>query len=47
MQPYVDEPQNYGIQTMDYEKLINMTMASDSSGLQVCFPVLILDHLDG
>ncbi|GMN51481.1 hypothetical protein TIFTF001_020637 [Ficus carica] len=34
-EPYVDEPQNYGVQTMDYEKLINMTMASDSSGLQV------------
>ncbi|EXB80250.1 Putative amidohydrolase ytcJ [Morus notabilis] len=34
-EPYVDEPQNYGLQLTDYEKLFNMTLASDSSGLQV------------
>ncbi|KAJ0046597.1 hypothetical protein Pint_05263 [Pistacia integerrima] len=34
-EPYADEPDNYGLQIMDPESLLNMTLASDKSGLQV------------
>lgn len=34
-EPYVDEPQNYGLQVTDYEKLFNLTFAADNYGLQV------------
>ncbi|KAJ0100961.1 hypothetical protein Patl1_05358 [Pistacia atlantica] len=34
-EPYADEPDNYGLQVMDTESLLNMTLASDKSGLQV------------
>ncbi|KAJ8755909.1 hypothetical protein K2173_024454 [Erythroxylum novogranatense] len=34
-EPYLDEPQNYGLQVTDPEVLLNMTAASDRSGLQV------------
>ncbi|PON98778.1 Phosphonate metabolism PhnM [Trema orientale] len=34
-EPYVDEPQNYGLQLTDYEKLFNLTFAADNYGLQV------------
>lgn len=32
---YVDEPNNYGLQVMDFKKLSNLTMKADKSGLQV------------
>ncbi|KAI8571586.1 hypothetical protein RHMOL_Rhmol01G0131500 [Rhododendron molle] len=34
-EPYVDDPQNFGLQVMDMESLFNMTVESDKSGLQV------------
>ncbi|GAV75272.1 Amidohydro_3 domain-containing protein [Cephalotus follicularis] len=34
-EPYVDEPDNYGLQVTELDSLLNMTMASDKSGLQV------------
>ncbi|KAF4389122.1 hypothetical protein F8388_026851 [Cannabis sativa] len=34
-EPYVDEPQNYGLPVADYEKLFNMTLAADNHMLQV------------
>lgn len=34
-EPYVDEPDNYGLQVMEPEALLNMTLESDLSGLQV------------
>ncbi|CAA7388485.1 unnamed protein product [Spirodela intermedia] len=34
-QPYVDEPHNYGLQVVDFGTLLNMTLPSDKSGLQV------------
>ncbi|KAH9658672.1 protein LONG AFTER FAR-RED 3 [Citrus sinensis] len=34
-EPYADEPHNYGLQVMELESLLSMTMASDKSGLQV------------
>lgn len=38
MQPYVDEPDNYGMQMTKRENLFNMTMESDKSKLQVFLP---------
>ncbi|XP_062093168.1 protein LONG AFTER FAR-RED 3 isoform X2 [Humulus lupulus] len=35
LHPYVDEPENYGLQVADYEKLFNMTLAADNHRLQV------------
>lgn len=35
IQPYVNEAQNCGLQVTDTEKLLNLTLASDKSGLQV------------
>lgn len=37
MQPYVEEPHNFGLQVSDYEKLFNMTLAADHYGLQVAY----------
>ncbi|THG04875.1 hypothetical protein TEA_010116 [Camellia sinensis var. sinensis] len=34
-EPYVDDPHNSGLQVADFESLLNMTVASDRSGLQV------------
>ncbi|TKY49710.1 putative amidohydrolase YtcJ [Spatholobus suberectus] len=34
-EPYVDEPDNYGLQVTEPEALVNMTLESDLSGLQV------------
>ncbi|KAG5565121.1 hypothetical protein RHGRI_001120 [Rhododendron griersonianum] len=34
-EPYVDDPQNFGLQVTDMESLFNMTMESDKYGLQV------------
>ncbi|KAH7860098.1 hypothetical protein Vadar_009293 [Vaccinium darrowii] len=34
-EPYVDDPQNCGLQLTDMERLLNMTVESDKSGLQV------------
>ncbi|XP_027343875.1 protein LONG AFTER FAR-RED 3-like [Abrus precatorius] len=34
-EPYVDEPDNYGLQVTEPEALLNMTLDSDLSGLQV------------
>ncbi|KAF7836219.1 protein LONG AFTER FAR-RED 3 [Senna tora] len=34
-EPYVDEPHNYGLQVTEPEVLLNMTLESDLSGLQV------------
>lgn len=34
-EPYVDEPDNYGLQLADLESLENMTLLADKSGLQV------------
>ncbi|KAK7323297.1 hypothetical protein VNO77_26763 [Canavalia gladiata] len=34
-EPYVDEPNNYGLQVTELEALHNMTLESDLSGLQV------------
>ncbi|KAI9075512.1 hypothetical protein K1719_042523 [Acacia pycnantha] len=34
-EPYVDEPDNYGLQVTDAEVLLNLTLKSDLSGLQV------------
>ncbi|KAL8555259.1 hypothetical protein ACS0TY_003170 [Phlomoides rotata] len=34
-EPYADEPLNHGLQLADAEKLYNMTLSSDKSGLQV------------
>ncbi|XP_058196312.1 protein LONG AFTER FAR-RED 3 isoform X2 [Rhododendron vialii] len=34
-EPYVDDPQNFGLQVTDMESLFNMTVESDKSGLQV------------
>ncbi|XP_030488961.2 protein LONG AFTER FAR-RED 3 [Cannabis sativa] len=34
-EPYVEEPQNYGLPVADYEKLFNMTLAADNHMLQV------------
>ncbi|XP_038680150.1 protein LONG AFTER FAR-RED 3 isoform X2 [Tripterygium wilfordii] len=34
-EPYVDEPQNYGLQVLEFKTLSNMTTASDKFGLQV------------
>ena len=43
MQPYVDEPDNCGMQMTERENLFNMTMESDKSKLQVIFsPSLLL-----
>ncbi|KAL6989749.1 Protein LONG AFTER FAR-RED 3 [Sarracenia purpurea var. burkii] len=33
-EPYVDDPQNCGLQVMDIETLFNMTVALDKSGIQ-------------
>ncbi|XP_048134393.1 protein LONG AFTER FAR-RED 3 isoform X4 [Rhodamnia argentea] len=47
-EPYVNEPHNRGLQLIEHERLLNMTVASDKSGLQViaqplfcCFQVAI------
>ncbi|KAH7536777.1 hypothetical protein FEM48_Zijuj03G0022400 [Ziziphus jujuba var. spinosa] len=52
-EPYVEEPENYGLQVSDYESLINMTLAADNYGLQVAIHAigdkandLILDMYD-
>ncbi|CAJ1978047.1 unnamed protein product [Sphenostylis stenocarpa] len=34
-EPYVDEPENYGLQVTEPEALLNMTLESDLNGLQV------------
>ncbi|PSS26497.1 Amidohydrolase [Actinidia chinensis var. chinensis] len=34
-EPYIDDPQNCGLQVTDMESLLNMTIASDKSELQV------------
>ncbi|XP_060179177.1 protein LONG AFTER FAR-RED 3 isoform X8 [Lycium barbarum] len=34
-EPYVDDPNNYGLQVVDLDDLYNMTLSSDKSGLQV------------
>ncbi|XAR63532.1 hypothetical protein NMG60_11023496 [Bertholletia excelsa] len=34
-EPYADDPQNFGLQVTEIECLFNMTVASDTSGLQV------------
>ncbi|XP_057496079.1 protein LONG AFTER FAR-RED 3 isoform X2 [Actinidia eriantha] len=34
-EPYIDDPQNCGLQVMDMESLLNMTIASDKSELQI------------
>ncbi|TKY68292.1 putative amidohydrolase YtcJ [Spatholobus suberectus] len=34
-EPYVDEPDNYGLQVTELEALLNMTLESDLNGLQV------------
>ncbi|TKY68299.1 putative amidohydrolase YtcJ [Spatholobus suberectus] len=34
-EPYVDEPNNYGLQMTELEALLNMTLESDLNGLQV------------
>ncbi|XP_022764743.1 uncharacterized protein LOC111309970 isoform X2 [Durio zibethinus] len=34
-EPYFDDPHNSGLQVVEFESLLNMTMASDKSGLQV------------
>ncbi|KAI3425631.1 Amidohydro_3 domain-containing protein, partial [Psidium guajava] len=34
-EPYVNEPHNRGLQLIEHERLLNMTMTSDKSGLQV------------
>ncbi|XP_027355187.1 protein LONG AFTER FAR-RED 3-like isoform X2 [Abrus precatorius] len=34
-EPYIDDPDNYGLQVTDPEALLNMTMDSDLNGLQV------------
>ncbi|ONI20834.1 hypothetical protein PRUPE_2G036100 [Prunus persica] len=34
-EPYADEPHNYGLQVIDNESLLNLTLASDRVGLQV------------
>ncbi|XP_047321948.1 protein LONG AFTER FAR-RED 3 [Impatiens glandulifera] len=34
-EPYLNEPQNYGLQVRDFGELFNLTVASDRSGLQV------------
>uniref|UniRef100_A0A1D1YF34 Putative amidohydrolase ytcJ n=1 Tax=Anthurium amnicola TaxID=1678845 RepID=A0A1D1YF34_9ARAE len=34
-EPYIGEPHNYGLQVMDLDLLLNMTLFSDKSGLQV------------
>ncbi|GMJ14334.1 LAF3 ISOFORM 2, LONG AFTER FAR-RED 3 ISOFORM 1, LONG AFTER FAR-RED 3 [Hibiscus trionum] len=34
-EPYFDDPHNFGLQVVESESLLNMTMASDMSGLQV------------
>ncbi|KAK8612113.1 hypothetical protein V6N13_092232 [Hibiscus sabdariffa] len=34
-EPYFDDPDNFGLQVVESESLLNMTMASDVSGLQV------------
>ncbi|GLT75124.1 hypothetical protein SLA2020_468730 [Shorea laevis] len=34
-EPYINEPNNKGLQIMELENLFNLTMASDKSGLQV------------
>ncbi|KAK7343113.1 hypothetical protein VNO80_26076 [Phaseolus coccineus] len=34
-EPYVDEPDNYGLQVSEPEALLNMTLESDLNGLQV------------
>ncbi|XP_059304717.1 protein LONG AFTER FAR-RED 3 isoform X2 [Lycium ferocissimum] len=34
-EPYVDDPNNYGLQVVDLDDLYNMTLSSDKYGLQV------------
>ncbi|XP_057976447.1 protein LONG AFTER FAR-RED 3 isoform X2 [Malania oleifera] len=34
-EPYIDEPNNYGLQLMEFDSLFNMTLAADKSELQV------------
>ncbi|XP_056164821.1 protein LONG AFTER FAR-RED 3 isoform X2 [Syzygium oleosum] len=34
-EPYVNEPHNRGLQLIEHERLLNMTVTSDKSGLQV------------
>lgn len=42
MQPYVDEPDNCGMQITEREKLFKLTMESDKSKLQVFSPSPII-----
>lgn len=37
LQPYQDEPDNYGLQVTEPDALLNMTLESDLSGLQVLY----------
>ncbi|KAL3732585.1 hypothetical protein ACJRO7_029262 [Eucalyptus globulus] len=34
-EPYLNEPHNHGLQLIEHERLLNMTVTSDKSGLQV------------
>jgi len=45
MQPYEDDPQNYGLIVTDLEWLLNATLASDRSGLQVFYILKIASPL--
>ncbi|KAK1279063.1 hypothetical protein QJS04_geneDACA007388 [Acorus gramineus] len=52
-EPYLDEPQNYGLKVMDLDLLLNMTLLADKSGLQVAIHAigdkandLVLDLFD-
>ncbi|KAB1201210.1 Transcription initiation factor TFIID subunit 2 [Morella rubra] len=52
-EPYVDDPQNYGLEVTEIKSLSNMTLSSDKSGLQVAIHAigdrandLILDMYD-
>lgn len=50
LQPYVDDPENYGLKVTDFEWLLNATLAADRSGLQVfsfskvVFPVFLINY---
>ena len=35
LQPYEGDPGNYGLQVIDFDSLLNRTLESDKSGLQV------------
>lgn len=41
LQPYQDEPDNYGLQVTEPDALLNMTLESDLSGLQVLYSTAI------